>query len=118
MKGLTYTTTATGVRLTADLHCVPFHGCKIDVPKGFECDGASIPRWAWSFVGSPFQPDILRAAVVHDYLYRTGSVGSRSIADAIFRKMMLDDGVGFVRRQLIYFAVRCWGRYFYNASKA
>lgn len=37
------------------------------VPAGYVTDGASIPRLLWSVVGSPYDADHLRAAIVHDY---------------------------------------------------
>jgi hypothetical protein len=36
---------------------------------GFIWDGASIPRAAWSFIGSPFRGRYQQAALVHDILY-------------------------------------------------
>ena len=37
------------------------------VPKGYITDGATIPRIFWSFC-PPNRPDILPAAIIHDYL--------------------------------------------------
>lgn len=37
------------------------------VPKGYETNGADIPRLFWSWV-PPFKPKYLPAVVVHDYL--------------------------------------------------
>ena len=49
-----------------DLHD---EGPVIIVPQGFWTDGASIPRFAWSIVGTPFESDYLQGAVLHDWLY-------------------------------------------------
>ena len=84
------------------------------VPAGFETDGASVPRIAWS---SGVRPDglIRAAAVVHDYLcVRKGQVSpscrvsSREAAD-IFKDLMVAAGMRakFVRRA--YWAVRWFG---------
>ncbi len=35
-------------------------------PEGMISDGASIPQWAWSFIGGPFDGDYRDAAVIHD----------------------------------------------------
>lgn len=37
------------------------------VPKGYKTDGASIPRFLWEEIGSPFLPSFITAAIVHDY---------------------------------------------------
>ena len=35
-------------------------------PKGSKIDGASIPQWAWSLIGGPFEGAYRKASVVHD----------------------------------------------------
>ena len=39
----------------------------LTAPVGFESDGASIPKKAWSFVGGPWEGKYRLAAVVHDW---------------------------------------------------
>ena len=39
----------------------------IEIPRGFETDLSSVPKWLWSIV-RPYG-DFLLAAIVHDYLY-------------------------------------------------
>lgn len=82
----------------------------VSVPKGFVSDGASIPRFAWSIVGHPFS-GYLAAAVVHDYLYRKGSVPlcSRKDADKVLRDLMRTLGYGWIKARTFYFAVRVAG---------
>lgn len=60
----------------------------IVVPKGFVSDGASVPWFFWKIV-PPFG-NYLRAAVVHDYLYRVGCL-SRRVADAVLWSMAIAD---------------------------
>jgi hypothetical protein len=79
---------------------------KIKVPAGFVTDYASIP-WLLTPIFHP-RGRYNRAAVVHDYLYKTGAV-SRAVADAIFLEAMQILGVGFCRRYLMYWAVRRFG---------
>src|SRR5947208_3256935 len=43
----------------------------IVVPMGFVTDFASIPRFAWTLVGSPTGSGYALPAVVHDFLYWT-----------------------------------------------
>lgn len=78
------------------------------VPAGFETDGASVPRFLW-FLFPPIG-DYYRAAVIHDYLYSRAGECSRFLADSIFRDAMREDGVPALRRILIYYAVRIFGR--------
>ena len=89
-------------------------GRAIEVPAGFETDGASIPAAlrtvlaVWGTYG--------RAAVIHDYLYwRLVSdphpeAPTRADADRIFYEAMGPLGTGPVLRGLIYAAVRLFGR--------
>ena len=52
-------------------------GSKCVVPKGYITDGASIPKIAWSIVGSPYSRPYLYAAIVHDFRYEAhGHVNS------------------------------------------
>lgn len=86
---------------------------KIKVPKGFTCDGASIPKFLWKIFGHPLEGDIVRAAVLHDYLYRTKRT-SRKNADWLFFTIMREDGVGFIKRSLMWLAVRLFGGFCYG----
>lgn len=40
------------------------------IPAGFESDGASVPRFFWRCVFPPNDTRALRAAFIHDYVYR------------------------------------------------
>ena len=63
-----------------------------EVPAGFVFDGASVPRFFWRVVSTPFQPKVMRAACIHDYLYRKHIV-KKDIADEKFKNVLLCDGV-------------------------
>jgi len=102
---------------------------RIYVPSGFEYDGASVPRGAWTFIG--MTPDGLHraGALVHDFIYKYGGIlpsdsyarmingqwtnslyqFSRKEADNLFLKMMAQAGVTKIRRTLAYWAVRMFG---------
>ena len=58
---------------------------QIVVPKGFESDGCSMPRFFWRLFGHPFDMQYLREAILHDYLYKT-QMFNRKTADQIFRE--------------------------------
>lgn len=55
-------------------------GYRITVKKGFDFDGASIPRSMWSVYGNPLSGKFRIAALVHDVLYASQKV-SRELAD-------------------------------------
>lgn len=122
-------------KLTADDRCVwevatPLSyevgaensGEVVTVPRGATTDLASIPRFAWS-VGFPPDGPWLKAAVIHDFLYRTKGAciwgGSRWMtrvlpytraeADGILREAMKVLGVGAFERGVIWSAVRIGG---------
>jgi len=93
-------------RLVRQLH---FHTrvFAVSVPSGFETDFASIPRFFWRL--EPPVGRSCRAAVVHDYLYRSG-LASRWMADAVWREGMRELGVHPVKRWVMWAAVRLFGR--------
>lgn len=65
----------------------------VEMDAGFICDGASEPPATWSLLGlQPFSGASIRAALVHDALYR-GELVSREVADRVFHELLLADGV-------------------------
>lgn len=80
------------------------------VPAGFESDGASVPRFFWRVVFPPTDTRALRAAVIHDWLYRHQPKGwTRAQADALFRRLLIEDGVPSWRAWLAWAGVRAFG---------
>lgn len=90
------------------------------VPQGFTYDGASIPQAAWSILGLYPDGRLRGSATFHDWLYRNGgkvlSIGNmpyffkRAEADHILKLMLKAASVGLVKRNLIWMAVRIFGR--------
>jgi len=78
----------------------------IVVPSGFLTDLASIPRLFWNIL-PPFGK-YTRAAVIHDFLYRT-RICSRKTADRTLLAGMKLCGVPLWQRVLIYGNVRAFG---------
>jgi hypothetical protein len=76
------------------------------VPKGFETDFASVPRLFWWFI-SPTDRDVLRASLLHDYLYRIGK--ERGYADKLFYLKLVEDRVPKWKAKLMYWVVRLFG---------
>jgi hypothetical protein len=76
----------TVVVLYADMAYYTSKGC-IVVPKGFESDGCSMPRFFWRLFGHPFDMQYLREAILHDWLYKT-QIFDRKTADRLFKEEM------------------------------
>jgi hypothetical protein len=54
------------MRLVQPFGYVDPTGIEWSVPPQFATDGASIPQFAWSFIGGPFEGKFRLAAIVHD----------------------------------------------------
>jgi len=90
---------------------------RIVIKKGFIYDGASIPKLAWSFVGSPFTGLYLEAATVHDAIYYAMWKYGRKLADEIFLFIMLEVGVSEAKAYTMYECVRVGGSGAFNKRK-
>ncbi len=93
------------------------HVCHfVMIPKGYRFDGASIPRLLWSVIGSPFEPDLMVAACVHDWYceHTADSYQSRVIGDAVFFFLLTEAGVAHWRRVLMYLGVRLASFWFHG----
>jgi hypothetical protein len=89
---------------------------RIDIPKGFFSDLASVPRLFWRLF--PPSGKYTAAAIVHDFLYYNQSAQvnvtdalhlARADADATFLEAMEALAVAWITRQAIYRAVRIGG---------
>jgi hypothetical protein len=79
---------------------------RFEVPAGFDTDFASVPRVFWWLV--PRYGRYTKASVLHDHLCelaRLGQFGRRD-ADGIFRRSMREEQVNFLRRWVMWAAVR------------
>ena len=80
------------------------------IPAGFQSDGASVPQFLWSSVSPAIDPRTIRAAVVHDFLYRTAPDGwSRKDADELFYDFCREDGLSWWKSQKAYWGIRLFG---------
>ena len=92
-------------------------GYSITVKKGFDFDGASIPKWLWSIYGSPLNGNYVVASLIHDGLYASQKV-SKSVSDKIFLDVMKQSNVGYIKRRSMYLAVKMFGgKYWKEASE-
>jgi len=83
-------------------------GDKITVPKGFFTNFASVPRGLWWAM--PPLDTYGKAAVIHDYLYRTPGLGyTRKEADDILKEACQVLGVSPIKINILYSAVRTFG---------
>ncbi len=86
----------------------------IVVPKYFETDLASIPRIFWGIL--PPHGKYGKAAVVHDYCYRTACYNKRR-SDEIFLEGMKVLKVPKWKRTVIYYAVLWFGHKAWNERR-
>jgi hypothetical protein len=88
------------------------------VPRGTVVNGASIPQFLWSFIGSPFGDKYRKASVVHDYYCESRSRSWKRVHQ-IFYEAMLTSGVDSSRAWLMYQAVLRFGpRWKLNSNKS
>ena len=79
-------------------------------PAGSQVDGASIPRYAWSIMGGPFEGKYRNASVLHDVAY-----GQRKRpwqdCDRMFYNAMRCSGVSAVEAKTMYYALYRFGNH-------
>ncbi len=106
------------VEVTSRMSICNEFGWRVDVPRGFVTDGASIPRLLWPLIGHPLSGEFLQAAIVHDLLchhaFLLKSYEHRVMADAFFFWLLAQLHVPYWKQALMYVAVRLWGRWTYE----
>lgn len=86
----------------------------VRVAAGFMFDGCSIPRALWRVCGHPMEVPRVAAALAHDWLY-AAHVCDRATADEIFREVCKLVGLGAIRRNAEYYALRLAGGAAWNS---
>lgn len=83
-------------------------GSRWDAPKGATVDGASIPQFAWSFIGGPFEGKYRASSVIHDVacVERTRPW---EVVHQAFYTGMLASGVSTTKAKVMYAAVYHFG---------
>ena len=79
-------------------------GETIRIIKGFEFDGASIPKVFAPIVGCRHDEKYLKAALVHDKLCLSRELSWRR-THQIFREILIENGVNIIRANTLYSAV-------------
>jgi hypothetical protein len=82
------------------------------VPKDYATDLASVPR---GFRNIASKLDGVEASIIHDHAYEYGTV-PRDVADALFLALMEAGGVSWMKRQVMYAAVRAGGWAIYSKA--
>jgi hypothetical protein len=87
---------------------------RIYIKKGFDFDGMTMPRFAWSITGYyPSSPLCMSPALIHDALYCSHLV-SKEDADDAFLNSLVREGVPFLARNTFTMAVRVFGKNYYD----
>ena len=81
---------------------------RIVVPAYFIYDGASIPAMAWRFIYTPFHPDVMAPALIHDWLYVSHQT-DRGTADQILYDLLILNGANQTKAKLMHTAVKKFG---------
>ena len=92
--------------------CIELEGVRkglLEIRCGFRFDGASIPQFLWSWIGSPMDSDLIRGALCHDFLYSAHLFSKKDTDQTLYDVLRLD-GVGYVRANVIWSGPRLGGR--------
>lgn len=79
------------------------------IPKGFECNLVSSPRFLWWLI--PPHGAGAKAAIAHDYYYMTKTDKDRAYVDRVFLIHLLQSNMKFWQAFLMYAYVRAFGWY-------
>ncbi len=83
-------------------------GTRWEAAIGRRVNGATIPRWLWGTVGSPYVGNYRRASVVHDVACEEQAEPSEAV-HLMFYQAMRSDGVKVMEALVMYYAVKTWG---------
>lgn len=86
-------------------------GYTITILPGFSTDFATVPKLLQLIFPPTDKYD--KACLIHDFLY-TGNNINRKRCDDYFLEALKDCEVTFLKRYIMYFSVRLFGRYYFN----
>jgi hypothetical protein len=100
----------------------------LEIPIGFEWDGATIPRITWSLIGYYPAGIMLAPSLWHDFIYinkglvvnmEDGDVLkiSRKDCDKLFYEHCIAVGVKRLKALKMYYAIRLFGAYYWRDKK-
>ena len=93
---------------TCDRINVTIDGKKYVIPKDFETDLASIPRFLWP-IFAPQYSGFVAPAILHDYLYRCDNHINRQFADEVLYSALITENVTAFTASKFYLGVRLFG---------
>ena len=96
------------VTLDTQLTFTDGNGEKWIVPKGAVVDGASVPPWAWSFIGTPFVGKFRAASIVHDFYCDTKTRPWKDVHDSFYFGLMAAE-MTTTKALVMWSAVRFFG---------
>lgn len=82
---------------------------KYIIPKGFETDLASVPRFLWP-IFAPQYSGFVAPAIIHDYLYRCPNDVTRKFADEVLYSALIAENVTPFTASKFYLGVRLFGQ--------
>ena len=88
------------------------------IPRGFESDGASVPRLFWRIVFPNSDSHATTAGICHDFIYRIQPADwTRKEADRMFLALLVEFGVPVRSALMAYYAVRWFGWIAWNENR-
>lgn len=96
------------MRLLEDFVFIDSNGLEWRAKKDSIIDGASIPRFFWRVIGSPFIGLYREPSVIHDVFCQNKSRPAQDVHDC-FKEMMLVNGVSDKKAETMYNAVNTFG---------
>jgi hypothetical protein len=96
------------MRLLAPFSYIDPNGHEWRAPKGWVIDGASIPRFAWSIVGGPYDGKYRNASVIHDVACDEQAEPWEQVHETFYWAMLASE-VEPWRAKLMYAAVYHFG---------
>jgi hypothetical protein len=96
------------MELLADFSYLDPKGIRWDAPVGSVVDGASIPQFAWSIIGGPFEGKYRSASVIHDVACDMQKRPWQDVHKAFYTAMMASD-VNSLKAKIMYSAVYHFG---------
>jgi hypothetical protein len=96
------------MKLVASFAYVDPRGQRWNAPAGSVVNGASIPQFAWSIIGGPFEGKYRDASVIHDVACKKKERPWQDVHEA-FYTAMLASGVEALRAKVMYAAVYHFG---------
>jgi hypothetical protein len=85
-----------------------------EMGRGYETDFASVPKFVRYIINQVGKHN--RAALIHDWEY-DHKIGTRKQADDRFYREMRIDHVNWFKAQAMYWAVRCFGKTWWDRTE-